>query len=334
MILITGSTGLIGAHVTAKLIGKGHDIKVLVRPDSNISLLKKTIGHDAIHAEQLFNNITLCHGDLMDYDSIMNALNGVDEVYHCAGYISFDPADKDRLYDINVNGTRNMVNAALESGISRFGYVSSVAALNSEESEEISEADFIHDAGFTSYYSSSKFYGELEVWRGIAEGLKAVVINPSIVLGPGKRETGSAGFFHAVRKGLRFYTDGITGFVDVNDVSEIMIQLMEQEKFNERFIVSSENYAYRDLFQQIAAYLDVSPPKFLATQRLLNIAWRFAKIGSLITGRPPAITKETAASANNQSHYSNRKVTKALNHKFLSVKDSLYNNCRLFLKEK
>ena len=333
MILVTGSTGLIGGHVTAKLLGKGHDIKVLVRADSHISSLKETMGHDAIHAEQLFNNIMICHGDLLDYDSIMNAMDGVDEVYHCAGYISFNPADKNRLYDINANGTRNMVNAALESGVSKFGYVSSVAALNSEESEEISEADFIHDAGFTSHYSSSKFYGELEVWRGIAEGLRAVVINPSIVLGPGKRGTGSAGLFHAVRKGLKFYTDGITGFVDVHDVSEIMIQLMEQEKFNERFIVSSENYAYRDLFEQIAAYLDVSAPKFPASQSLLNIAWRLARIGSFFTGRPPSITKETAASANKQSHYSNSKVTETLNHKFLSVKDSLYNNCQLFLKE-
>ena len=228
----------------------------------------------------------------------------------------------------NVEGTANLVNAAIENGVKKICHVSSIAALGHlENGELITEDTNWVPAKKISGYSESKFFSEAEIWRGIEEGLDAVIVNPSIIFGPANWENGSAKMFKTIWDGMKFYTKGITGFVDVNDVTCAMILLMDKSNFetykNQRFLLNSENLSYQNVFNQIANELDKPKPNFFASNFLLSIVWRVAIFASWITGKPSMITRDSVSNSNETNNFDGSKITQALNFKYRPISESI-----------
>jgi dihydroflavonol-4-reductase len=330
MILVTGANGLLGSRLVYDLVKTGNHVRALIRPGANLSVVKSYFRDD----EASFNKIDWQKGDVLDIFSIDDALRNITQVYHCAAKVSFNPSDREEMMEVNIRGTANMVNASLQSGIKKFCHTSSVAAIGrSLNGETIMENTLWKTSRLNSNYAISKYGAEREVWRGIAEGLDAVIVNPVIILGRGNWNEGSPSMIKKVYEGLKFFTLGSNGFVDVADVSECMMRLMESPLKNERFIIQSENLSYLDFFTLVARYLNKPAPAYRAGPLLSNIAWRLEKLKSFVTGKRPLITKETARTAGNSYFYSSDKIRRSLGFTFIPVKKSLEMLCSEFLKE-
>lgn len=336
MIFVTGGTGLVGAHLLYELTMAGHAVKALKRENSNLQQVLKTFSFYTLNPEVLFNRIEWVDGDMLDYFELEKILTGVTEIYHCAAIVSFDPKERKKMIANNVEGTANLVNAAIENGVRKFCHVSSVAALGHLENGQLitEETNWVPSKKISGY-SESKFFSEAEVWRGMEEGLEAVIVNPSIILGPANWEAGSAKMFKAVWDGMKFYTHGITGFVDVKDVVRAMILLMNNTNFatvkNKRFLLSSENCGYCDVFFQIADALGKPHPKYFASSFLLGIVWRSTKLFSLITGKSPLITRETAANASRIRKFDGSKITQIAGFEYQPVETAIKETASFFL---
>jgi dihydroflavonol-4-reductase len=272
MILVTGATGFLGTELIQQLSAQGLKLRALKRKTSVVPDL-------------LRNNkqIEWVDADINDLASLEDAFENIDQVYHCAALVSFDPKDKARLLKINIEGTSNIVNLCNEFG-ARLLHVSSVAALgNAKKGALITEKDFWEYDAKAHAYAISKYEGEMEVWRGIAEGLDAVIVNPSVIIGAAAGFNGSGAIFKLVKDGLSFYTGGATGIVDVQDVAKSMISLMNSSESAARFTISAENYHYQQFFSEIAKGMGVKAPAREAKAWMLGIAWRAAKLASLFT---------------------------------------------------
>jgi dihydroflavonol-4-reductase len=320
MILVTGGTGLLGSQLVWDLMQQNASVRVLVRSTSDKSILQKKFAGQP----ELFEAIEFFEGDILDVFSLSDALQNVSHVYHCAAMVSFNPDKANAMLHVNAEGTENIVNACLEASIAKLCYVSSVAALGRRDSREpIDENALWENNSHNSNYAISKYAAEREVWRGITEGLNAVIVNPAVILGPGNWKTDSSSLFKRVYDGLKYYTTGISGFVDVRDVSDCMIQLMQSEISGERFILSSENISYQQLLQWMAESLKVKPPQTEATPFLAGLAWRLEYLRSKITGNPSLITRETTNSALQKFCYSNEKIKMQLGKEFTSVRETV-----------
>ena len=299
MILVTGGTGMLGAHLVEALHKQGNRVRAIYRSQIPATLT---------HAAEWFK------ADILDVVAIEEALEGITHVYHCAGYVSFHPKDKRELHQINIDGTANIVNACLDANVEKLVHVSSVAALGRIRSGQlIDESMNWTEETSNSEYGKTKYLGEMEVWRGIGEGLNAVIVNPSIIIGRhGDWEKGSMAIFKNVYKGFPWYSSGGTGFVDADDIVTAMMQLMASDITAERFVVSAENKGYKDVFFMIADGFGKKRPHKLVTPFLASIIWRLEKVKSWFTCKPPLITKETAATALAVADFDNRKMLKAL----------------------
>lgn len=314
MILVTGSTGLVGSHLIYDLLRKGYQVKALVRKSSNKDKILHTFKLYSPEAESLFDKITWAEGDVTDIVSLEEALVDVQQVYHTAAMVSFNPRDKKEIYRINVDGTSNIVNLCLERNILKLCFVSSIAAVGmTEDGLPITEDASWKPTKNMSAYSISKYRAEMEIWRGITEGLNAVIVNPSVVLGPGSWKTSSASVFPLIDRGLQYYTHGITGYVDVKDVAKAMIMLMESKIAGERFILSSENLSYKTFFEMVANSLHVKPPQTYLTPLISGIAWRLEYLRSRLLFDVPRITRNTMEIAHKTLIYSSAKIQSQLN---------------------
>lgn len=333
MILVTGSTGLIGTHLLLELAKKNDQIRATHRASSNLQAVYDTFALYVDDPQRYYDKIEWIEADVTDYEALIQALQGVDHVYHTAAFVSFDPGDRHSMRQINVEGTANLVNACLESKVKKLCYVSSTAALGNAPSGELITEDMIWtNSKNSSFYSVSKYQSEMEVWRGMAEGLQAVIVNPSIVIGPGDWERSSAYLFSAVWKGMKFYTEGITGYVDIRDVVNAMITLMAGDFSSERYTISAENLSYRQVLESIALSLNKPPPRIHATPLMISIAWRLNWLGSKINGKKRRITRDTVRSSKRKALFSNEKVRKAIGMDFLPVKQSIIDTAGHFLK--
>ena len=338
MIFVTGGTGLVGAHLLFELTNSGKKVRALKRKNSNLELVLKTFSWYSENPEELFNLIEWVDGDLHDYFGMEKLLAGITEIYHCAAIVSFDPKERKKMIANNVEGTSNLVNAALENGVIKICHVSSVAALGHfENGQLITEETNWVPSKKVSAYSESKFFSETEIWRGIEEGLEAVIVNPSIILGPANWENGSAKMFKTVWEGMKFYTRGVTGFIDVRDVVKAMILLMEESNFetakNNRFLLSSENISYGEVFFQIADALEKPRPKYYASGFLLGIVWRATRFFSFLTGKSPLITRETAANARRTRNFDGSKITRLFGFQYQPVSESIQKTAAIFKQE-
>ncbi len=338
MIFVTGGTGLVGAHLLFELTASGKKVKALKRATSNVQPVLETFSYYSHEPEQLFSKIEWVDGDILDYFFLEDILKGVSEIYHCAAIVSFQKNEREKMIRNNVDGTANLVNAAIENGIKKICHVSSIAALGREENgAPITEETNWVPSKKVSGYSESKFFSEAEIWRGVEEGLDAVIVNPSIILGPGKRNSGSAKLFKTVANGLKFYTKGVTGFVDVNDVIRAMVLLMNDSNFekykNQRFILNAENLSYQTVFNKIAIEMDKPKPTIFAGDFLLAVAWRLAAAASLITRKQPAITRDTVANSNQINNFDGGKIMQALDFVYLPIPESIKRTVQLSYKE-
>ncbi|OFX62324.1 MAG: hypothetical protein A2046_07355 [Bacteroidetes bacterium GWA2_30_7] len=324
MILVTGGTGLLGSHLLFDLLKSNDKIIAIKRENSSLSNVKHVFNLYSKNADELLKKIEWRNADLCDYESIYVALNGVNKVYHCAAMVSYNKSDRNALYENNVVGTANIVNASLEKGIKKLCYTSSIAALGvTNDNSLITEKTYWDDSGQSSNYSISKYFAEIEVWRGIAEGLNSVIVNPSIILGSGIGSTSTNKLFDLVRKGLKYYTKGGTGFVDVRDVSNAMILLMESDICAESYIVNSENLSWKDFFSIVAECIGKNPPSTYASNTMTGLAWRSAYILSYFNGKSPSFTKETARTSHKILKYSNEKLINQFDFETIKIKDSI-----------
>ncbi len=333
MILVTGGTGLLGSHLLYDLVVKGKNVRVLYRNESGKAAILKTFSFYHTQAESLFSLLEFVKGDVLDRFSLEDALVGVEQVYHCAAMVSFAPRDAAQMTKVNVEGTANLVNACIDAGIKKLCYVSSVAALGKAETgEEVTEKTAWKSSPENSVYSLSKYSSEQEVWRGVQEGLTAVIVNPTVILGPGDWEKGSSNIFRSAQKGMKYYTAGVTGFVDVRDVSKCMIQLMESAHINERYLINSENFSYQNIFNIANVCFGKAQPSIPASLWLSNVVWRLEKVRSIFTGSNPLITKETTRAAHQQNYFSNKKIRDTLGITFIPIEQSVKETCGLFAK--
>ncbi|MCH7658170.1 MAG: NAD-dependent epimerase/dehydratase family protein [Bacteroidetes bacterium] len=331
MILVTGATGLVGSHLLYELLSKGEKVKALKRQSSDTNRVLKTLGYYTGEPENLFSGIEWINGDVTDRESLDPAFLDVDKVYHAAGMISMDPADRAEMARINIEGTANIVNLCVEKKIRKLCHVSSVAAFGHRVPPVVVDENVSWKAGTHKLtYRVTKFNAEMEVWRGMAEGLEAVIVNPSIIIGPGDWRKGSPAMFDRVAKGLKFYTHGVTGYVDVRDVAKAMILLMESSEKEEHFILNSENLSFQELFEMIAIELNKPVPSIAATRFMTGLAWRLDYARKKLLGGTSLITREAVASAHKETLYSNEKVRKALGIDFIPIRESVMNTVRCY----
>ena len=337
MILVTGGTGLVGAHLLLELAKDNQHIRALKRTSSNLDYVRMVFNHYADNANELFQRIEWVDGDILDVISLEENMQDIDHVYHSAAIVSFQKSDRAGMMKANVEGTANVVNAAFHAKVKKLCFVSSIAALGRAENRGIVDEDSPWvNSKENSVYSISKYNAEKEVWRGIEEGLEAVIVNPSIILGLADPDKGSSQIFSKVWNGLKFYTPGVNGFVDVKDVVGIMIRLMESNICNERYVVNADNLKYRDIFWQIADIYSKPKPFICVNKIMASVAWRIFKLLSLFTGKPPLVTRETARTGLKEYRFSNEKVRRALDYKFIdpgkTIEETARNVKKYYLK--
>lgn len=334
MIFVTGGSGLLGSHLLFDLLSQGHPVKVLVRSAGSKQNILSTFGYYTTDPESLYRKIDWVEGDVTDIYSLSEAFDNVDYIYHTAACVSFNPKDKKKIYQTNVEGTANVVNLCLEKGIRKLCFVSSIASLGStEDGSPVNENVLWKPTKNASDYSVSKFKSEMEVWRGITEGLNAVIVNPSVILGPGNWGFGSSSFFPVVAKGFKYYTYGSNGFVDVRDVSKAIIKLMESEISGERFLISAENIGFKELFTQIANALNVAPPTIFANPLLSSLAWRIEAIKAKLLFSQPKITRNTIISSHKKSLFTSLKISEAIGIEFRSIENSIKEIAEFYKKD-
>lgn len=330
-ILVTGGTGLVGAHLLLDLVRKGYHVRALKRPGSRIEVPRTIFSY--YRDEQLFNNIEWAEGDILDPVSVNDAMQDMEMVLHSAALISMNPSDREEVLRTNVEGTRHVVNAALEKGIRKFGHISSVAALGIPvKRTTILESTPWNGAAEFSAYSHSKYLSENEVWRGIQEGLNAIIVNPSVVIGPGNWLRSSGDIFLGARRGYRWYTEGGIGYVDVRDVAAATLALLESDLVNQAFILSAENHTYRELMDMIYTELSQSLPNKRAGRLILELGWRMDKLKSMLTGRRHVLTREIARYSTMKLDYSHARITEALGFKFRPLRESIRETAQHFLE--
>jgi len=306
--------------------------KALKRETSSLQICENVFSYYA--AKNLFEKINWVTGDVNDIPSLEKAMEDCSKALHCAGVISFHPAEAELMRKVNIEGTANMVNVTLSTGIKKLGYISSIAALGRNSTVGIVDEEcYFKSTKLDSNYALSKYYAEQEVWRASQEGLDVVIVNPSVILGPGDWNKGSSQIFQKIHSGLKFYTTGSTGYVDVMDVANSLVTLLLSSVKNERFIVNGANLKYRDCFDRIAVALNKPKATIKVTSLLKEIAWRVESIRSFISGRKPLLTKEAANSAMTSSEYTTAKIIKTIGFIFTDIDTTIKRYCDWYIKD-
>ena len=302
-VFVTGGTGFIGGYIIQNLVQKGHHVIGLRRSGKLPFFIP----------QHILDKVTWVEGDILDIVSLLEAMQNVDAVIHSAAIVSFTDSERQQMHRVNIEGTKNVVNAAIEKKVKRFVHISSVAALGrTRKSERVSE-DRKWEANKTNtHYATTKHQAELEIWRGFAEGLDGVIVNPSTVLGYGDWHQSSCAIFRSGYKSFSWYTEGVNGFVGVEDVAEAVTRLLDSDINAKRFIVNSDNWTFRKLFDHIAEGFGKRKPYRRATPILGEIVWRLEKMRNLFADGKPLLTRESARIAHSKTEFDNTAVLIAL----------------------
>ena len=319
MILVTGGTGLVGAHLLLQLTANETEIRAIYRNEKNI---RKTQSLFQLYGKEAqFHKIQWMEGDIIDVPSLEKAFQGVTHVYHCAALISYNPKDENKLRKTNIEGTANIVNFCIDYKVSKLCHVSSIAALGDLKPNEttITEETEWNPEHYHSDYAISKYGAEMEIWRGQQEGLNVVIVNPGVIFGAGFWQQGSGMFFSAVQKGFPFYTNGTTGYVSATDVASVMIQLMNSNISGERFSVIAENQSFKDIIFLIAEKLGAKKPKIEAKPWMLAVGWRLDWLSATFFNTKRRLSKYSTRSLLSSDTISNTKIKNALNFEFQRI---------------
>ena len=325
MVLITGATGLVGSHLLYALLKREQTVRATKRKSSNLKDVSLTFSFYGADTEKLLSAVDWVDVDLLNPAAVDELFVDVDRVFHCAAAVSFNPKDEHKMVEINPAITANLVNAALHAGVKHFAHVSSVAAIGRSKNgtEEITEKTEWQNSEDNSKYAIGKYLSELEVWRGIEEGLPAAMVNPTIIFGPGNWNNSSNTIFKRFSKPFPFYTKGGNGFVDVRDVVDALLIISDNNIIAQRFILVSENKSYKEIGEKLADAYGNPAPKNEAKSWQLELVWRFEKLKSSLTGKDPLLTKETAQTSQKTWRYSNIKAVTELGINFRKLDKSL-----------
>jgi len=334
MILVTGATGMVGGHLLWHLLQENERVMAIRRPTSNLVPLSIIFSLYTSQPVDYMTRIDWITADVLDENSLCEALHDATQIYHCAAMVSLS-SKAGELLDTNVRGTRNIVRASLKNNIEKFCFVSSIAAFGKAiKGDKIDEDSIWTDSANRSQYSRSKYYSEEEVWKGIREGLNAVIVNPGVILGVSGSNTGSSQLFSQVRKGLMFYTRGGTGYVDVRDVAHVMIRLMKSEITGERFILVGENCSNKDVLNWMADGLGKPRPKIAVGKRTLLTIGGLLEIVGKVFRFHPLIDRGTARSATHREYYSSRKIEETIGFTFTPIAKCIQDACDFLQKQK
>lgn len=334
-VFITGGTGLLGSHLIYALISQGEKVRAIHRKTSNLDILKKVIGYYNGDAENLLKLVEWTECDICDYGQLAKAMQGVDLVYHCAASVSFKNVGRETIIDNNVRGTANVVKCSFENKIKKLCHVSSNAALGASDGEfMVNETHEWNGEVHHSPYATSKYLSEKEVWKGIGNGLNAVIVNPTIILGPGDWSRGSSSFFSQIDRGMLFCTSGTTGYVDVNDVVNSMIKLMRSGISGERFIINADNPSYEEFFALVAGSVKARRPMIKVPRLFSYLLMPVVHILEIVTRGKTAITKEMIKVAWSRITYDNNKIIKFTGISFTPVESSVIAIGKIYLEEK
>jgi len=323
-IFVTGGTGFLGAYIIKALSEKGYRVRAIRRQNKLPDFLPATV----------FDTVEWVAGDVLDTSVLEDAMHGMDAVIHSAAKVSFSAKDHREMMLTNIEGTANVVNAALATNTRRMVHISSVAALGrTSNGETVTEKKQWEDNHINTRYALSKYHAEMEVWRGAGEGLDTVILNPSTILGFGDWNSSSCAIFKTVYNEFPWYTNGINGFVPVEDVAKATLLLLEAGISNERFIVNADNWSFRQVFNAMADGFGKKRPQREATAALAAIAWRIEKVKNFFSGAPSLLTKETARIAQTATYFDNSKICRALpGFVFTPLEACIKNACNHYLQ--
>lgn len=323
MIAVTGANGLLGSFIVRKLLQEQKAFVALKRNDADTSLLF-----------DVSDKIRWRNADIQDPIALAEAFTGCTSVIHTAAIVSFNPNRADEVMEINVEGTRNVVNVCLEKNIEYLVHVSSVAALGRQRGQTlIREENKWVENPMNSVYANSKYRAELEVFRGGEEGLKILIVNPSVILAPADWNRSSAKLFKYVWNQKPFYINAFLNYVDVRDVAACIFQLMERNYSGERIVLNAGNISFKTFFKKIADHFHVQPPSLKLSKNILNIVSMLEGWRTWLFGSEPLITRETAQLAETEFVYDNEKVKNILNFEFQTIDNTLEWCCTFYSKK-
>ncbi|UBB90883.1 NAD-dependent epimerase/dehydratase family protein [Candidatus Kaistella beijingensis] len=321
MTLVTGATGILGRVIVLELLKRGKTVRATKRKTSNLEEVRHSFKFYTENPDEFFNKIEWVDIDFDDIDSLKIAVNGVEEVYHCAAKVSFHPNARKKMYHSNIDGTKNLLYACENSSVKKFCFVSSIAVLDGFNEKGMMDEDSDFNSKLEhSAYAESKHFSEMEVWRASAEGLNVVIVNPGMIIGSGNWNESSGLIYENFTKGFTF--SGGTSYVDVRDVAKISVELMEKNIFGERFILISENKRYSEMTNFVRNKLGKSTPKILS-----KLVLNFAKILNFYFGWfIPSLkmaNKVNIESVTNLNTVSNQKIRERLDYQFIPIEESL-----------
>mgnify|MGYP000358344676 FL=1 len=333
MILVTGATGILGRVIVLELLKRGKTVRATKRKSSNLQEVRKSFQFYTETPNEYFDSIEWIEVDFEDIHSLQNALNGVEEVYHCAAKVSFHPKDKRKMYKTNIEGTKQLLYASENSSVKKFLFVSSIAVLDGfNENGELDESSDFNPKVDHSSYAISKHFSEMEVWRASAEGLNVAIVNPGLIIGSGNWNESSGTLFKELGENSYTFSGG-TSYVDVRDVAKISVELMENNIFGERFILISENKKYEEIANFIKQKLGKPATKIIPNGLLKVGVFLNAILGWLISPLKMA-NKVNVQSVTEFNKISNKKIKEKLNYQFISVEESLAFHLENYKKDK
>ena len=328
MILVTGGTGLVGCHLLYSLVNENKKVRALHRKNSKTDSVRKVFSYYSKDYKKLFDKIEWIEGDINDITSLDVAFQNISEIYHCAAFISFSNQDFNAMKKINVEGTANMVNTAIDNKVDKFCYVSTIAAIGERKNMLIDEECEWKENN--NPYSKTKHDAELEVWRGISEGLNAVIVNPGVIIGSGYWKRGSGAFITQISRGMNYFPPGKTGFICVKDVVKIMRELMDKNIFSERFLLVAENWTQKDFIYSVCNYLNLKSPSKKASKSIMILGLILDTARSFFLNKRRRLSSAIIKSSHSKNEYSNKKISSVLNYKFKMVEKSIKVTCENF----
>jgi dihydroflavonol-4-reductase len=334
MVLVTGGTGMLGAHLLVQLLDAGQSVRATYRTASSLEKAKHVFSYFTDEVDKEFSKIEWVQADVRETSSLEAAFQGIEKVYHLAALVSFDTSSYSKMRSVNIYGTANVVNLCLAFKVQKLCFVSSIAAISKTLSKPfIDEQDEFNLEENNYGYAITKYGAEMEVWRAAQEGLQVLIYNPGVILGAGFWRENSGALFSMTYKEFPFYTEGVTGFVGVEDVAALLVKGMDSEVTNERFVVVSENKSFKEIVDSIACFFEKKPPKIKVSKLLSALGWRLSWLKSKLTGAANTFSRHTAKAAHSNSYYRAEKVKKTFEFEFEPMEQVLKKVARRYQKD-